>query len=156
MLSPFVRTGMTVLDAGCGMGYFSIPMARMVGGGGQVISIDLQQEMLQALRRRAVRAGMSDRVVPRLCEQDNLGIAEPLDFALAFWMVHETPDRTRFLSEIASALKPGGKLLLTEPLFHVNADDLNKTLQAAQAAGLRQTGSPRVAFSRTAILEKPA
>ena len=156
MLSPYVKEGMTVLDAGCGMGYFSIGMARMVGDSGRVIAIDLQERMLAALGRRAARAAVSERIVPRLCEQDNLGVAEPLDFALAFWVVHETPDRTRFLSEIANALKPGGRLLITEPLFHVNADNFNQTLQAAASAGLRLTGSPRVAFSRTAILEKPA
>ena len=48
ILSPYIKQGMTVLDAGCGMGYFSIGMAKMVGDSGKVIAVDLQQKMLDS------------------------------------------------------------------------------------------------------------
>ena len=57
IVGPYVKPGMTVMDVGCGVGWFSIPMARMVGDQGKVIAVDLQPQMLDMLRRRAEKAG---------------------------------------------------------------------------------------------------
>lgn len=57
ILGPYVKPGMTVMDVGCGMGFFSIAMAQMVGDQGRVIAADLQEKMLDVLRRRAEKAG---------------------------------------------------------------------------------------------------
>lgn len=51
IIKPYVRGGSTVLDIGCGMGYFTIPLARLVGEKGQVIATDIQEQMLSALQR---------------------------------------------------------------------------------------------------------
>ena len=53
ILSPYVTTGMTVLDFGCGMGLFAIALAKLVGETGKVIAVDLQQQMLDVLVKRA-------------------------------------------------------------------------------------------------------
>ena len=53
MLAPYVKEGMIVIGIGCGMAFFSIGMARLVGEQGLVISVDLQQKMLEVLERRA-------------------------------------------------------------------------------------------------------
>ena len=50
ILSPYISEGMTVLDFGCGPGYFTIDMAQMVGKTGRVIAADLQEGMLQKLK----------------------------------------------------------------------------------------------------------
>ena len=105
MLGQLVRDGMTVADIGCGMGYFSIAMARMVGEKGKVISVDLQHEMLDIMLRRARKAGMGDRIQPVLAESDNIKINGSLDFVLLFWMLHEVKDIPRFLGQLASVLK---------------------------------------------------
>ena len=55
ILGGYVKEGWAVADLGCGMGYFSIPLARMVGEKGRVISVDLQPPMLNVLRKRAER-----------------------------------------------------------------------------------------------------
>jgi len=146
---------MTVLDAGCGMGYFSIGIARLLGGRGKVLAVDIQERMLEGLSRRAGRAGVSDIVSPVLSTPEGLGVEEQVDFALAFWMVHETPDRARFLSGIHSALRPGGQLLIAEPLFHVSAGNFQATIEAAREAGFTFNSGPRVSFSRSALLRKP-
>ena len=57
IVAPYVKPGMTVMDVGCGMGFCSIAMARVVGDSGQVIAVDLQQRMLDVLRQRATRLG---------------------------------------------------------------------------------------------------
>jgi ubiquinone/menaquinone biosynthesis C-methylase UbiE len=102
----YVQPGMTVMDVGCGMGLFSIAMAKMVGDQGRVIAIDLQEKMLGVLRRRAERAGVADRIETHKCEQNHLGVDVQADFALAFMMIHEVPEQRRLLSEIHACLKP--------------------------------------------------
>ena len=84
---------MTVIDVGCGMGWFSIPMAQMVGERGKVIAVDLQPQMLGRLRRRAEKAGVAARIELHHCQQDRLGLDTQADFALMFAMLHEVPDR---------------------------------------------------------------
>lgn len=74
---------MTVLDVGCGVGWFSIPMARMAGDRGRVIAVDLQQQMLDMLRRRAAAAGVLGRIGLHKCEQDRLGIDAAADLRLS-------------------------------------------------------------------------
>ena len=54
------------MDLGCGMGYFSIGMARLVGGKGKVIAVDLQQKMLDTMVKRASRSGVADRISPQV------------------------------------------------------------------------------------------
>lgn len=151
MLGRYVREGMTVIDIGCGMGHFSIGMARMVGETGSVIAADLQQEMLDVLSSRAVKAGVAGRIVTHRCEADRIGVDGPVDFALAFWMVHETPDMGAFFREVRSILKPGGRLLVAEPVFHVSAEALGETVAVAEEAGLAKCEAPRIALCRAAV-----
>ena len=52
LLGDLIKEGMVVLDIGCGPGVFSVEMAKMVGKSGKVIAADLQQEMLEKLKRK--------------------------------------------------------------------------------------------------------
>ena len=119
IFTHLVKEGMTVADIGCGMGYFSIGLARLVGDGGRVIAADIQKKMLEVMEERARSAGVRDIIRPHLCKEKEIGITQPVDFALAFWMVHETPDKKQFLQEISAILKDSGLLLITEPKLHV-------------------------------------
>lgn len=58
VLAPYVREGMTVLEPGRGMGFFTLELARLVGPSGRVVAVDIQPRMLAGLRRRAARAGL--------------------------------------------------------------------------------------------------
>jgi cyclopropane fatty-acyl-phospholipid synthase-like methyltransferase len=145
---------MTVADIGCGMGYFSVAMAKMVGPGGRVFSVDLQEKMLQYLRRRASRAGMTDRITTVLAEPDDIKITGLADFALAFWMVHEVNGIPRFFSQVAAVLKPGGKMLYAEPRMHVTQTRFEEILGYANDAGFAVDDYPKVGMSRSAVLER--
>jgi hypothetical protein len=57
-----------------------------------------------------------------------------------------------FLKEIASALKPRGKLLIVEPKMHVSAAAFEKTIDIARQAGLKPISEPKVRFSRSKLL----
>jgi len=154
ILGPYVKPGMTVTDVGCGMGFFSIAMARMVGGEGRVISVDLQQKMLETLTKRAKKAGVADRITTHRCEATSLGLTEPLDFALAFYSAHEVPNLRRLLGEIHGCLRPAGKLLVVEPIGHVTPKDFEAMLSLAEAIGFRVRERPHVRLSRAAVLVK--
>ena len=84
MLSPYVDQGMTVLDVGCGMGFFSIGLARLVGDSGMVISADVQPKMLDTLQKRSKKAGLEHIIRTHPCEHGKLGVDRPVDFILAF------------------------------------------------------------------------
>jgi ubiquinone/menaquinone biosynthesis C-methylase UbiE len=152
ILSPFVKPGDTVLDVGCGMGYFSLGLAKLVGEKGKVIAADLQPEMLAGLSKRAKTAGLEKRIQPQLCQPDGIGVNEPVDFALAFWMVHEVRQRREFLREIYSLVKPGGKFLVVEPLIHVSGRDFERTVALSQEIGFKTGDRPWVAASRAILL----
>jgi 2-polyprenyl-3-methyl-5-hydroxy-6-metoxy-1,4-benzoquinol methylase len=154
LLGPHVEPGMTVMDVGCGMGFFSIAMARMVGENGTVIAVDFQQQMLDVLRRRAAKAGVVDRIRFHKCEQDSLGIDVQADFALAFMMVHEVPDPRRLLAEIYGCLNPGGKLLVAEPKIHVRGPAFRQTMAAAEDVGFRVAQEPPVRWCRAVVFGK--
>src|SRR5271165_6799490 len=103
ILSPHVREGMTVLEPGPGMGFFTIPLARLVGARGRVVAVDMQPKMIAGLKRRAARANLLDRIDARVSPAENMGLddlASKVDFTLAFAVVHEFPDAGRFFSEV--------------------------------------------------------
>ena len=152
IVGPFVAPGMTVMDIGCGMGFFSIGLAKLVGRHGCVISIDVQEKMLRILEKRAKRAGVSDRIRTHLCRPARLGIHHTVDFAVAFWMVHEVPDARAFFSEIHSYLKPCGKLLIAEPKFHVSSTRFQETLTSAVSSGFKFVDTPHIRASWSAVL----
>ncbi|UCG09228.1 MAG: methyltransferase domain-containing protein [Desulfobacterales bacterium] len=153
MLGPYIREGMTVMDVGCGMGFFSIGMAKMAGDNGKVIAVDRQQKMLDIMLKRAKRAGIAERISAHHCEPDKIGILEKVGFILTFWMVHEVGNQKDFFSQLGSILASGGKILMAEPKMHVCAEDFQKTIAIARATGLRLSGQPAVRFSHSALFE---
>jgi ubiquinone/menaquinone biosynthesis C-methylase UbiE len=154
ILQPYVKPGWTVLDVGPGKGYFTIPLAKLVGDKGKVIAADLQLKMLEGIRRRAKTAGVENRIVLHQSKPESIGVNEAVDFCLAFWMVHEVPDRGRFIWEIAAHLKPGGYWLLVEPRIHVTQKSFDATLEIAKKAGLTPVERPKIFFSYAALMKK--
>ena len=80
ILAAHLQPGMTAMDFGCGMGFFAIPMARLVGSRGRVVAVDLQQKMLNVLRRRAAAAGVAEQIRTHRCEPESVGVDQTVDF----------------------------------------------------------------------------
>jgi SAM-dependent methyltransferase len=157
LLSPYVREGMTVLEPGPGMGFFTLELARLVGPTGRVVAVDLQQKMIAGLKRRAARAGLLERVEARVSAAESLGLSDlpgKADFTLVFAVVHELPAVEPFFVELASASKPGATLLLVEPAGHVKTADFEAELQAAAKAGFEPADRPSIRRSHAALLKR--
>jgi len=158
LLGPWIRPGFTILEPGPGMGFFTLPMARMAGPLGSVVALDVQPQMLAGLRRRAQRAQLAERLDLRLVSSHSLGIGDlagSVDFVLAFAVVHEMPSAETFFAEAAQALRPGGFLYLAEPAGHVTDADFQAELEAASRAGLELYDHPKVRRSHAVVLRKP-
>jgi SAM-dependent methyltransferase len=155
VVKPYVREGMTVLEPGPGMGFFTLELARLVGASGRVVAVDIQPRMLAGLKRRATRAGLLERLDLRLAAPGTLGLTDftaAADFTLAFAMVHELPAVAAFFGEVAKASKPGAGLLFAEPSGHVKPPDFEAELQAATQAGFALQGRPSIRRSHAAFL----
>lgn len=150
-LGELVKPGMTVADIGCGLGFYTIEMARMVGEKGRVVAVDFQPEMLRFTERKVSKAAVSERVELVQCTQDDLVVSEQVDFALSMWVAHEISDRERFFRQIRDILKPVGRFLLAEPKIHVGKELYRTICNDAEAAGLEKIAEPRVGGSRAAL-----
>lgn len=157
ILGPFISEGMEILEPGSGMGYFTLPMARMVGPDGRVIIVEAQKKMLAGLDRRARKAGLSDRIDLRMAGPEGLGVedlSEKIDLTVAIHVVHEVPDRSAFLLDVWRALKPGGRLLFIEPKGHVSKTRFAESIAAAEAAGFSPDAPFYDTSTRKALLAK--
>jgi SAM-dependent methyltransferase len=149
---------MTVLEPGCGMGYFSLPLARMVGPSGRVVCVDLQPRMVAGLVRRARRAGLSERVEASVCSLGDLGVErwrEHIDLVVAIHMVHEVNDPGRLFAQAHDSLRPGGRFLLLEPKGHVSEAGFDDEVATATRAGFAAVARPVVRRSHAVLLSKP-
>src|SRR5579871_4234380 len=91
VIAPYVTPGMTVLEPGPGMGFFTLPLAQMVGRSGHVIAVDLQPKMISSLKHRAQKAELLDQIDARIASANSLGIDDlkaRVDLTMAFAMVH--------------------------------------------------------------------
>jgi ubiquinone/menaquinone biosynthesis C-methylase UbiE len=154
ILNGLVSEGDTAVDLGCGPGFFSLPLAEMVGETGRVVAVDVQDEMLKMLHIRAEKAGLASRIELHHASPNTIGISASSDFALAFYVLHEVPDEDSFLHEVYDVLKEGGRFLLVEPIGHVSKAEFQKKLERVKQAGLMPIAKPNVPFGRAALFRK--
>jgi ubiquinone/menaquinone biosynthesis C-methylase UbiE len=158
LIAPYVTPGMTVLEPGPGMGFFTLSLARRVGSG-RVIAVDLQPKMLAALQRRATKAGLIQRIEMRLAKADSLAIDDlrgTVDFVLAVAVVHEMNSAEGFFREVVGAMAPRARLLFAEPEGHVTQARFARQLESAERAGLAIKDQPAVKRFHAAVLAKEA
>lgn len=153
MLGSYVSNGMTVLDVGCGMGFFSIGLAKLVGDKGCVIAAGVQPKMLGAMQKRSEKVGVSSIIRLHRSEPNKLGVGTAVDFILAFWMVHEVPDPKLFFHQIRACLKSNGRILIAEPKFHVSSKRFREIVVLAQESGLNFCETPSIKFRRSAVFK---
>jgi ubiquinone/menaquinone biosynthesis C-methylase UbiE len=152
ILKKYIKENMTVLDLGCGPGFFTLPLAEWVGTGGKIIAADLQEGMLKIIKNKLINDDSGKRIEFHLCMPDKIGFTGFVDFVLAFYMIHETPDRNRLFREIKIFLKPGGNMLIVEPLVHVTKKEFEAMLNDLISIGYTPIERPRIFMSRAILL----
>jgi ubiquinone/menaquinone biosynthesis C-methylase UbiE len=158
ILKSHIKEGMTVIEPGPAMGFFSIPLAKMVGDSGKVVCVELQEKMFESLNKRARKAGVKDRIETRICTQESMGVEDlngKSDFVLAFAMVHESSNVGVLINQFNDVLRPGGRALICEPAGHVSDEDFDETITLALKAGFVEIDRPVVRRSLSVLLEKP-
>lgn len=153
ILAPWVHDGMKVLDVGCGPGFFTVEMARLVGPTGAVVAADLQDEMLERLAQKVADTELADRIVRVRCDRNRINAPGPFDFVLAFFVVHEIPNKAAFFRQVRDALGDDGVCLVVEPkLFHVSRKAFERTVTTAATSGFAVSDGPRLRFCWSAVL----
>ncbi len=106
--------GMRVLDAGCGPGRLTVPLAKAVGETGEIVALDGQPAVLRKLEERISAQGLHN--VRSLSAGLGEGALEQgvFDRAILAMVLGEVRDREAALREIFTALRPGGILCITE------------------------------------------
>ena len=110
--------------------------------------------MLAAIKKRAGHAGVQKIIDLHLCSSNSMGLNTKVDFILAFWMMHEVPDKKRFFTELHSLLKDGGSFLLAEPYLHVTKNNFEETIRLAKEVGFIVSSNPKISLSRCVLLSK--
>ena len=97
---------------------------------------------------------VADRIRAHRCERDSIGLDDPVDFVLAFWSIHETPDMHCLLGEVHRRLVGSGRILVVEPRGHVSATEFGNMVATAKEIGLSLHDEPRIRLSRAAVFVK--
>ena len=154
ILKPYIKKGMHVLDLGCGPGVYTLELAKMVGEKGMVIAADLQEGMLQIVQKKIRGTALEKTITLHQTSPQSLKLSIKTDFILAFYVMHEIPDKEILYKELYSLLKPGGKLLIIEPNGHVTRQEFETMILQFKSLGFRSVNCSKVFFSRTVLLQK--
>lgn len=130
--------GMKVLDAGCGPGRLTLPIAEAVGPQGEVLAMDIQNDMLARVQEKVektklrnvqyLQAGLGEGKLPQAY----------FDRAVLVTVLGEIPDQPKALKELHSTLKPDGVLSITEVIFDPHFQRRELVLRAARGVGFRE------------------
>jgi ubiquinone/menaquinone biosynthesis C-methylase UbiE len=151
------QPGMSILEIGCGPGRITVPLAKGVAPGGRVVAVDMQEGMLEKLRKRLAK----ERIQNVEARQGTLGFGnfaagDAFDKCVLVAVLGEIPDKLAALREVFSSLKPGGMLSVTEmkPDPHFQTEETVSSL--AKLTGFEVNDTHRNRFGFTMNCRKTA
>jgi ubiquinone/menaquinone biosynthesis C-methylase UbiE len=153
MLKDHVRPGMTVLDLGCGTGFFTLEMARLLVNQGKVIAVDVQNGMLDILKIKLRNSDLQRHIEIHKSESNSLGLTEKVDFILAFYSFHEMKDIDSIIIDLIKMVKPETRIFISEQKIHVSKVTFNAIIRKMENAGFEICERPTIFLSRTVIMK---
>jgi ubiquinone/menaquinone biosynthesis C-methylase UbiE len=155
ILKPYISKNMTALDIGCGPGVFSIEIAKLLEGTGKVISVDMQDGMLEIVKNKISGKSYEKNIVLHKCSQDKINIKENIDFVLMYFMIHEVPDKENLLNEVLPLINKNGIIMIVEPKIHgLSKRALNKLKDKIIENGFEEYSNLKTFFTRGIVLKK--
>ncbi|HZP02996.1 MAG TPA: class I SAM-dependent methyltransferase [Terriglobia bacterium] len=109
-----LRGGEVVADLGAGSGYFTFRLAHKVGEKGKVLAVDIQEEMLETVRRRAEASNLANVEVVKASETDPRLPVNGVDAVLIVDVYHELSHPFEVMTKVRQALRPGGRVVCVE------------------------------------------
>ena len=139
-----LREGEVVVDLGAGSGYFSFRMAPKVGASGKVLAVEIQDQMLAAIRERAAAMKIANVETVKGTETDPRLPAHGVDLVLLVDVYHELAYPFEVMTAVGKALKPGGRVVFVEyrkedpkvPIKEVHKMSLEQLDKEMNAVGL--------------------
>lgn len=152
ILKKYILSGMTVLDLGCGTGYFTLEIAKLLGNKGKVIASDVQNGMLEIFKQKLQNSELQKQIQIHKSQENTLGLTEKVDFILAFYSFHEMKYIDSIICELTKIVKPETKILISEQKFHVSKNTFNTIIQKLENNGFEICGRPKIFLSRTIVM----
>ena len=133
-----LSSGMTVLDAGCGPGRLTVPLAQCVGPDGRIVALDMQPGMLVRARARTEAAGYTNVEFIAAALGDGKLPANHFDRVVLVTVLGEILNRAEAFSELFNTLKPGGILAIVEVIFDPHFQTRGTVTGLAVSSGFRE------------------
>ena len=153
ILQPYIKKNMTVIDIGCGPGVFSIEIAKLLNGSGKVIAVDMQEGMLEIIKRKIEGKPYEKLIALHQCTQDSISIKENADFVLMFYMVHEVPSKEHFFNEVLPLINKNGLIMIVEPGL-VSTKEFNGMTDCITKRGFEVLDKLKIPLSKGVVLRK--
>ncbi|WP_199137124.1 class I SAM-dependent methyltransferase [Delftia sp. ASV31] len=150
-----IQPGMKVLDAGCGPGRVTLPLARAVGAQGQVLAVDLQPAMLEQVAAKARAQGLENVRTQAVALGQGQLASEQHDRAVMAAVLGEIPDRQAALADIFQSLRPGGLLAVAELVFDPHFQRRTSVEKLAGEAGFIPHSFHGHAAAYLLVLQRP-
>jgi len=153
ILKPYIKKNIKALDIGCGPGVFSIEIAELLEGTGKVISVDMQDGMLELIKRKITGKSIEKSIILHKCTPESINVKENVDFVLMFYMLHEVPNKENLLNEVVSIINKNGLIMIVEPGL-VSKKEFNGIINFIKNNGFEETNKLRIPLSRGIVLKK--
>ncbi|OFX87152.1 MAG: hypothetical protein A2W99_07395 [Bacteroidetes bacterium GWF2_33_16] len=153
ILRKIIHPGMTVLDLGCGTGYFTLEIAELLEKKGKVIAADVQKGMLDVLILKLGNSELQKQIQIHNNPENTLNLTEKVDFIFAFYAFHEMKFIDNITNDLQKILKTETNILISEQKFHVSKYAFNAIIQKLENIGFEVYKRPKIFLSRTAIMK---
>ncbi|HTG00119.1 MAG TPA: methyltransferase domain-containing protein [Nitrospirota bacterium] len=151
-----LAAGARVADIGCGPGRVTIPLAKAVGPGGQVIAMDVQEAVLEKVAAKTKAQGLANIRLVRSDARDRALQEGSFDGVVLVMALGEIPQQEKAISRIHALLKNNGRLLIAESVFDPHFMNKDTVRDLGMHAGFVETKYEGDVLSYAIVFEKPS